>query len=76
MREQSLASVGQDRSELRPRFSLRLGLHRNAVSNYTVWKCARAFGWKVSERRYKLNVCVKWDTEGLVTLLQLDSHFP
>lgn len=74
----SLASVGQNKSESSPNLSLRLRVAQKSslLYNYTAWKCARNFGWKVSERMYKLNLWVKWDTEGLVTALQLDSHSP
>lgn len=42
------------------------------MCNYTVWKCARSLGLEVSERMYKLNMCVKLDSESPVTSLQLD----
>lgn len=76
MSECNLAFVGQGSSEPGPRLSLSLGLHRKTVYNCMVWKCSQITGWKVSERTYKLNLCVKWDMEGLVIPLQLDSHPP
>lgn len=71
-REHSLASVAQDESELSP--GLNLGLHRKADCGYKVRKYPRTLSWEVSDRIHKLNLCVRWDTEGLGTPLQLDRN--
>lgn len=48
-----------DKSESSPNLCLKLRVAQKKSSllyNHTVWKCARNFGWKVSERMYELKL--------------------